>query len=108
MHKDLYRARRSGPQHDPDVAARQRPWVCIARAQGQAGRRRIRVHANVSVVDLKIVAKRSTSAAEINEAMVRAASQELKGILDIVTAPLSPAISITILHHVHSRSIRPR
>jgi len=40
------------------------------------------------VVDLKIVAKRSTSAAESTKAMVRAASQELKGILDIVTAPL--------------------
>jgi glyceraldehyde 3-phosphate dehydrogenase len=40
------------------------------------------------VIDLKAVTKRPTSVNEINEAMKRAASQELKGVLDIVDAPL--------------------
>ena len=43
---------------------------------------------NVSVIDLKAVTKRATSVAEINDAMKRAASQELKGVLAIVDAPL--------------------
>jgi glyceraldehyde 3-phosphate dehydrogenase len=43
------------------------------------------------VIDFKIVAKRKTSVEEVNEAMKRAASQELKGILDIVDAPLVSA-----------------
>ena len=43
---------------------------------------------NVSVVDLKVVTKRPTTVAEVNDAMKRAAAQELKGVLDIVDAPL--------------------
>jgi len=46
---------------------------------------------NVSVIDFKVVAKRPTSVKEVNEAMVRASAQELKGVLDIVDAPLVSA-----------------
>jgi glyceraldehyde 3-phosphate dehydrogenase len=46
---------------------------------------------NVSLVDLKVVTRRETTASEVNDAMKRAASQELKGILDIVEAPLVSA-----------------
>jgi len=56
---------------------------------------------NVSVVDLKIVAKRATSIEEVNAAMIRAASQELKGVLDIVDAPL---VSIDFNHNPASSS----
>jgi glyceraldehyde 3-phosphate dehydrogenase len=43
---------------------------------------------NVSLVDLKFVARRATSVAEVNDAMKRAASQELKDVLAMVDAPL--------------------
>ena len=43
---------------------------------------------NVSLVDLKVVAKRATTVDEINDAMKAAAAGALKGILDIVDAPL--------------------
>jgi len=43
---------------------------------------------NVSVIDLKVVTKKPTTAEEVNNAMKRAAEQELKGILTIVDAPL--------------------
>jgi glyceraldehyde 3-phosphate dehydrogenase len=56
---------------------------------------------NVSVVDLKVVAKRATTIEEINAAMKRAASQELKGVLDIVDAPL---VSIDFNHNPASSS----
>jgi glyceraldehyde 3-phosphate dehydrogenase len=54
---------------------------------------------NVSVVDLKIVAKKETTAKDINEAMKRAASQELKGILGTTD---QPNVSIDFNHDPHS------
>ena len=54
---------------------------------------------NVSVIDLKIVAKRETNIAEINEAMKRAAEQQLKGILGYTNAP---NVSIDFNHDPHS------
>ena len=54
---------------------------------------------NVSVVDLKIIAKRKTNAKESNGAMKRAASQELKGILATTDAP---NVSIDFNHDPHS------
>ena len=54
---------------------------------------------NVSVIDLKIVAKRETDAKEINEAMKRAGEQQLKGILGYTTAP---NVSIDFNHDPHS------
>jgi len=90
MHKDLYRARAAALNMIPtSTGAAKAVGLVLPELKGKLDGVAIRVPTpNVSVVDLKIVAKRSTSAAEINEAMVRAASQELKGILDIVTAPL--------------------
>jgi glyceraldehyde 3-phosphate dehydrogenase len=54
---------------------------------------------NVSVVDLKFTAKRATSAKEINEAIKRAASQELKGVLGYTE---SSNVSIDFNHDAHS------
>jgi glyceraldehyde 3-phosphate dehydrogenase len=54
---------------------------------------------NVSVVDLKIVAKKETTAKDINEAMKRAAAQELKGILGTTD---QPNVSIDFNHDPHS------
>ena len=54
---------------------------------------------NVSVVDFKFVAKRKTSMEEINEAIKRAAEQQLKGILGYT---LAPNVSIDFNHDPHS------
>jgi glyceraldehyde 3-phosphate dehydrogenase len=51
---------------------------------------------NVSVVDLKFVPGRETSAEEINKAMEHAAAQELKGILGVTSEPL---VSIDFNHN---------
>ena len=44
---------------------------------------------NVSLVDLKFVAKRATERGEINDAIKRAAEQQLKGILGYHDKPVS-------------------
>ena len=54
---------------------------------------------NVSVIDLKIVARRATEPKEINEAMKRASEQQLKNILGYTTAP---NVSIDFNHDPHS------
>jgi glyceraldehyde 3-phosphate dehydrogenase len=54
---------------------------------------------NVSVVDLKFMAKKSTTKDEINEAIKRASEQQLKGILGYTT---SPNVSIDFNHDPHS------
>ncbi len=54
---------------------------------------------NVSVVDLKFVASRATSVEEINDAIRRAAGQQLKGILGFTE---SLNVSIDFNHDSHS------
>jgi len=90
LHKDLYRARAAAISMIPTTTgAAKAVGLVLPELKGKLDGVSIRVPTpNVSVVDLKIVAKRDTSVAEINEAMKRAASQELKGVLDIVDAPL--------------------
>ena len=90
MHKDLYRARAAALSMIPtSTGAAKAVGLVLPELKGKLDGISIRVPTpNVSVVDLKVVAKRATTVAEINEAMKRAASQELKGVLDIVDAPL--------------------
>ena len=54
---------------------------------------------NVSVVDFKFIAKRETTVDEINAAIKRAASNELKGILGFTDAP---NVSMDFNHDPHS------
>jgi glyceraldehyde 3-phosphate dehydrogenase len=54
---------------------------------------------NVSVVDLKFTSKKKTTKEEINEAIKRAAAQELKGILGVTDVP---NVSIDFNHDSHS------
>ena len=54
---------------------------------------------NVSVVDLKFMAKKATTKDEINGAIKRAAEQQLKGVLGYTT---SPNVSIDFNHDPHS------
>jgi glyceraldehyde 3-phosphate dehydrogenase len=93
MHKDLYRARAAAVSMIPtSTGAAKAVGLVLPELKGRLDGTAIRVPTpNVSVIDFKIVAKRPTSAEEVNEAMKRAAGQELKGVLDIVTAPLVSA-----------------
>ena len=54
---------------------------------------------NVSVIDFKFTASRATSTAEINDAITRAAEQQLKGVLAYTSAP---NVSIDFNHDPHS------
>src|SRR6476469_10483568 len=82
-HKDLRRARAAAINLIPtSTGAAKAIGLVLPELQGKLDGTAIRVPTpNVSVVDLKIVAKRKTDPKEINEAMKRAAEQELKGIL---------------------------
>jgi glyceraldehyde 3-phosphate dehydrogenase len=93
LHKDLYRARAAAVSMIPtSTGAAKAVGLVLPELKGKLDGVAIRVPTpNVSVVDLKVVAKRETNVEEINDAMKRAASQELKGILDIVEAPLVSA-----------------
>jgi glyceraldehyde 3-phosphate dehydrogenase len=90
MHKDLYRARAAALSMIPtSTGAAKAVGLVLPELKGKLDGMSIRVPTpNVSVVDLKVVVKRATTVSEINEAMKRAASQELKGVLEIVDAPL--------------------
>jgi glyceraldehyde 3-phosphate dehydrogenase len=56
----------------------------------------------VSLVDLKFVAKRSTTPQEINDALIAAANGKLKGVLTFTHHPL---VSSDLNHDPHSATI---
>ena len=101
LHKDLYRGRAAAMSMIPtSTGAAKAIGLVLPELKGKLDGVAIRVPTpNVSVVDLKIVAKRKTDAKEINEAMKRAAEQQLKGILGYTTAP---NVSIDFNHDPHS------
>ncbi len=101
MHNDLYRARAAALSMIPtSTGAAKAIGLVLPELNGKLDGVSIRVPApNVSVIDLKIVAKKSTTKEEINEAMKRAASQELKGILGTTS---HPNVSIDFNHDSHS------
>ena len=101
MHKDLYRARAAAMSMIPtSTGAAKAVGLVLPELNGKLDGVAIRVPTpNVSVVDLKIVTSRDTSAEEINEAVKRAASQELKGILNTTE---EPNVSVDFNHDPHS------
>jgi glyceraldehyde 3-phosphate dehydrogenase len=102
MHKDLYRARAASLSMIPtSTGAAKAVGLVLPELNGKLDGVSIRVPTpNVSVVDLKFVAKRATTVKEINEAVqAAAASGPLKGIL-AVTA--EPKVSIDFNHDPHS------
>ena len=103
LHKDLYRGRAAAMSMIPtSTGAAKAIGLVLPELKGKLDGVAIRVPTpNVSVVDLKIVAKRSTDAKEINEAMKKAASGSMKHILAIVDAPL---VSHDFNHDPHSCS----
>jgi glyceraldehyde 3-phosphate dehydrogenase len=103
LHKDLYRARAAAMSMIPtSTGAAKAVGLVLPELKGKLDGISVRVPTpNVSVVDLKVVTKRATTAKEINDAMARAASQELKGVLEVVDAPL---VSHDFNHNPHSSS----
>src|SRR5580692_2788433 len=101
MHKDLYRGRAAAMSMIPtSTGAAKAVGLVLPELNGKLDGVSIRVPTpNVSVVDLKFVAKRSTSKDEINAAVKRAAEQQLKGILGYTDAP---NVSSDFNHDPHS------
>jgi glyceraldehyde 3-phosphate dehydrogenase len=90
LHKDLYRARAAALSMIPTTTgAAKAVGLVIPELKGKLDGSAVRVPTpNVSLVDLKFISKRPTTKEEINEAIKAAAAGPLKGILDVVTAPL--------------------
>jgi glyceraldehyde 3-phosphate dehydrogenase len=89
FHKDLYRARAAAISMIPtSTGAAKAVGLVLPELAGKLDGVAIRVPTpNVSVVDLKFLAKRATSKDEINGAVKRAAEQQLKGILGYTDRP---------------------
>jgi glyceraldehyde 3-phosphate dehydrogenase len=101
MHKDLYRARAAALSMIPtSTGAAKAVGLVLPELNGKLDGVSIRVPTpNVSVVDLKFVAKRATTAKEINETVKAAAAGPLKGILGVTR---EPNVSIDFNHDAHS------
>jgi glyceraldehyde 3-phosphate dehydrogenase len=101
FHKDLYRARAAALSMIPTTTgAAKAVGLVLPELDGKLDGVSIRVPTpNVSVVDLKFVAKRSTTKDEINGAVRRAAEQQLKGILGYTD---QPNVSIDFNHDPRS------
>ncbi|MEP9354019.1 type I glyceraldehyde-3-phosphate dehydrogenase [Xanthobacter sp. KR7-65] len=101
MHKDLYRARAAAMSMIPtSTGAAKAVGLVLPELNGKLDGTSIRVPTpNVSVIDLKFVAKRPTTKEEINEAIIAAAAQQLKGILGFTD---QPNVSIDFNHNPNS------
>jgi glyceraldehyde 3-phosphate dehydrogenase len=101
MHKDLYRGRAAALSMIPtSTGAAKAVGLVLPELNGKLDGAAIRVPTpNVSVVDLKFIAKRSTTKDEINAAIKAAAEGRLKGILGYTNAA---NVSIDFNHDPHS------
>jgi glyceraldehyde 3-phosphate dehydrogenase len=101
MHKDLYRARAAALSMIPTTTgAAKAVGLVLPELAGKLDGTSIRVPTpNVSVVDFKFVAKKKVTKDDINEAIKRAAAQELKGILGTTD---QPNVSSDFNHDPHS------
>ncbi|HZP77670.1 MAG TPA: type I glyceraldehyde-3-phosphate dehydrogenase [Pseudolabrys sp.] len=101
VHKDLYRARAAALSMIPtSTGAAKAVGLVLPELNGKLDGVSVRVPTpNVSVIDFKFVAKKSTSKDEVNGAIKRAAEQQLKGILGFTT---QPNVSIDFNHDPHS------
>jgi glyceraldehyde 3-phosphate dehydrogenase len=103
MHKDLYRARAAALSMIPtSTGAAKAVGLVLPELKGKLDGISVRVPTpNVSLVDLKFVAKKPTSVQEINDAIKGAALGPLKGILDVVHDKL---VSVDFNHSPASSS----
>ena len=90
LHKDLARARTASANMIPtSTGAARAVGLVLPDLQGKLDGTAIRVPtANVSLIDLTFVAKRRTSAEEVNAAVTKAAKGKLKGVLAVNDEPL--------------------
>ena len=104
MHKDLYRARAAALSQIPtSTGAAKAIGLVLPELKGKLDGISIRVPTpNVSLVDLKFVAKRSTTVQEVNDALIAAANGPLKGVM---TYTLHPLVSSDLNHDPHSSTI---
>jgi glyceraldehyde 3-phosphate dehydrogenase len=104
MHKDLYRARAAAISMIPtSTGAAKAVGLVLPELNGKLDGTAIRVPTpNVSVVDFKFIAKRATTKDEINDAIRRAADQQLKGVLGYTDRP---NVSIDFNHDPHSSTV---
>ena len=93
LHKDLRRARAAGLAMVPtSTGAARAVGLVLPELAGRLDGAAIRVPTpNVSMIDFSFVAKRPTSADEINGAMVAAAGGRLEGVLGTTDEPLVSA-----------------
>jgi glyceraldehyde 3-phosphate dehydrogenase len=103
LHKDLYRARAAAMSMIPtSTGAAKAVGLVLPELKGKLDGISVRVPTpNVSLVDLKFVSKRPTSVKEINDAMMAAAAGPLKGVLEVIHAPL---VSVDFNHDKASSS----
>jgi len=104
MHKDLYRGRAAALSMIPtSTGAAKAIGLVLPELKGKLDGVSIRVPTpNVSVIDLKIVAKKTTTKDEINDTMKRASEQQLKGILGYTN---DANVSIDFNHDPHSATL---
>jgi glyceraldehyde 3-phosphate dehydrogenase len=104
MHKDLYRARAAALSMIPtSTGAAKAVGLVLPELKGKLDGVSVRVPTpNVSLVDLKFLARRATTVEEVNDAMKAAAANgPLKGLLEIVTDKL---VSVDFNHNPASSS----
>jgi glyceraldehyde 3-phosphate dehydrogenase len=101
MHKDLYRGRAAALSMIPtSTGAAKAVGLVLPELKGKLDGFAMRVPTpNVSVVDLKFIAKRATSVEEVNAAIKAAADGPLKGILGYTNEKL---VSSDFNHDPHS------
>jgi len=90
MHNDLYRARAAAMSMIPtSTGAAKAVGLVLPALAGKLDGSAIRVPTpNVSVVDLKFIPSKPVTAEEVNNAIIKAADNELKGILGYTNEPL--------------------
>ena len=105
-HKDVYRARSAAQSMIPtSTGAAKAVGLVMPELEGKLDGSAVRVPTpNVSLVDLKFVAKRETSEEEVNNAVREASKGALKGILDYDP---EPKVSIDFNHNPASACFAP-
>ncbi|HET7738747.1 MAG TPA: type I glyceraldehyde-3-phosphate dehydrogenase, partial [Tepidiformaceae bacterium] len=104
MHKDLYRARAAALSQIPtSTGAAKAIGLVLPELKGKLDGNSIRVPTpNVSLVDLKFVARRTTTPQEVNDALIAASEGALKGVMTFTRHPL---VSSDLNHDPHSATI---
>jgi glyceraldehyde 3-phosphate dehydrogenase len=104
MHKDLYRGRAAALSQIPtSTGAAKAIGLVLPELKGKLDGISIRVPTpNVSLVDLKFVAKRATTVQEVNDALIAASNGKLKGVMTFTNDPL---VSSDLNHDPHSATI---